>query len=348
MSNKVLVLGYFGYRSNQLDGQTIKTRNVYEMLKLAPYCNDPKFFDTESFKESKLNVFKMFWEVWNTDKLIYIPAHNNLKFFFPIIYILSRIKKVSIAYVVVGGWLADFIKNKPLHRAWLAKIDMILPQTSDLSIRLRKEYRFDNVVPFPNFRITDFRPSIGEVNNGELKLVFMARVRKMKGVDVIFKTLERMNEKYGHALKLSLDFYGPIFQEEKEYFEHMLAAYPEASYQGELSPSSIYDVLSRYDALLLPTKYYTEGFPGSILDAYLSGIPVVVSDWQYSKEFVEHEVSGLISRWDDEKDFTNQVDRLYQDRELLYDMKSGAMEHGRKYSMQTGMNILEPFIKKPS
>ena len=29
---KVLVLGYFGYRSNQLDGQTIKTRNIMRLL----------------------------------------------------------------------------------------------------------------------------------------------------------------------------------------------------------------------------------------------------------------------------------------------------------------------------
>ena len=31
---KILVIGYFGYKSNQLDGQTIKTRNVYKLIKL--------------------------------------------------------------------------------------------------------------------------------------------------------------------------------------------------------------------------------------------------------------------------------------------------------------------------
>ena len=30
--NKVLVIGAFGYENNQLDGQTIKTRNVYNLL----------------------------------------------------------------------------------------------------------------------------------------------------------------------------------------------------------------------------------------------------------------------------------------------------------------------------
>lgn len=30
---KVLVLGYFGYMTNQLDGQTVKTRDVYRLAK---------------------------------------------------------------------------------------------------------------------------------------------------------------------------------------------------------------------------------------------------------------------------------------------------------------------------
>lgn len=31
MKRKVLVLGYFGYNTNQLDGQTVKTRHIYTL-----------------------------------------------------------------------------------------------------------------------------------------------------------------------------------------------------------------------------------------------------------------------------------------------------------------------------
>lgn len=30
---KILVLGYFGYQTNQLDGQTVKTRDLYRLAK---------------------------------------------------------------------------------------------------------------------------------------------------------------------------------------------------------------------------------------------------------------------------------------------------------------------------
>lgn len=39
--------------------------------------------------------------------------------------------------------------------------------------------------------------------------------------------------------------------------------------------------------MLLPTHYYTEGLPGSVLDAYMSGIPIIVSRWKHASEFVK-------------------------------------------------------------
>ncbi|AEV34264.1 glycosyltransferase [Owenweeksia hongkongensis DSM 17368] len=345
-SGKTLVLGYFGYRTNQLDGQTIKTRNVYEMLRLAPYCDEVGFFDTESFKESKWNILNMFLTVWKAQKLIYIPAHNNLKFFFPLIFLLTKIKRIPIAYVVVGGWLADFIKTKKLLTKLLAKVDIILPQTEDLTERLQTEYGFKNVMTFPNFRIHDFEPHETEVTNRNLRLVFMARVRKMKGVDVVFETIRAMKLKYGKVL--SIDFYGPVFEEDREYFEAQIEAIDEATYKGELDPSVIYKTLSNYDILVLPTKYFTEGFPGSVLDAYISGIPVIVSDWKYAKEFVEHEVSGLIFKWDNQSDFALQLERVHLDRELLQNMKTGARRHSKKYSVNKAMNLLESFFTDKS
>lgn len=33
MQKNILIIGYFGYVTNQLDGQTIKTRNVFDLIK---------------------------------------------------------------------------------------------------------------------------------------------------------------------------------------------------------------------------------------------------------------------------------------------------------------------------
>jgi glycosyltransferase involved in cell wall biosynthesis len=96
----------------------------------------------------------------------------------------------------------------------------------------------------------------------------------MKGLDWIFSLAEYIKS---HRLedKITLTFYGPIHEEDRDYFEAELRKYSFAEYKGVLQPSEIHQTLNDYDVMLLPTHYYTEGLPGSIIDAYISGIPVM-------------------------------------------------------------------------
>lgn len=53
-----------------------------------------------------------------------------------------------------------------------------------------------------------------------------------------------------------------------------------------------------YDLLLLPIRYYTEGVPGTLLDAYAARVPVVVTNWKHAKEVVIDGTSGIIIDFD--------------------------------------------------
>ena len=44
---RILVLGYFGYLTNQLDGQTVKTRDVYRLVKEQSKDYSVDYFDTQ-------------------------------------------------------------------------------------------------------------------------------------------------------------------------------------------------------------------------------------------------------------------------------------------------------------
>ncbi|MEG1313562.1 MAG: hypothetical protein RSD40_04530, partial [Bacilli bacterium] len=116
---KILVLGYFGYVTNQIDGQTIKTRDIYSVLK-QNCVENIDYFDTQSFKVSKINLIKMLWKVITADKIFYLPAQNNLKYLFPVIFALCKIFNTKLNYLVVGGWLYNFLKDKEIHR-WMLK-----------------------------------------------------------------------------------------------------------------------------------------------------------------------------------------------------------------------------------
>ena len=319
--SKYLVLGYFGYKTNQLDGQTVKTRDLYKLIRQK--TTDVSYYDTQEFKFNKFSIIKMFWQVIKCGTLIYLPAHNNLKYIFPIVYILSVVFRFDIHYYVVGGWLREFLANLPLHRYMLKHISGIHTETQRLKSELETYYNFTNVGVFPNFRFFDFQPSRSSCD--KLRLVFMARVNKMKGLDWIFNLAEYITCNQLED-KITLSFWGPIHEEDREYFETELSKYAFAEYKGVLQPSEIHHTLNDYDVMLLPTHYYTEGLPGSIIDAYISGIPVFVTDWKHSRAFVDDGICGYIIPFEiGEGTLIDCVIRLMNNRDTLRELQNGAL-----------------------
>lgn len=341
MNRKILLLGAFGYREQLLNGQTIKTRNIYELIKGNCFDSYIDYFDTREIKYSKRSLFSMLRKILSSNVLIYLPAHGNLKLFFPIVFILSKIKNISIIYVVVGGWLADFLKKLPLHVFLLGKIKKILVQTNLLKVRLEEEYNFSNVEVLHNFRYNDFTPEI-ILENKTLRLVFMARINRLKGLETIFTFSEYVKV---NNLDITIDFYGPIFEEDKDYFNDRVSDYNFVEYQGVLEPGVIYETLSKYDVLLLPTQYYTEGFPGSILDAYISGIPVIVTNWLYATEFVEEGITGYIVPFKNpQKEFNERILEIYNNRDKLLGLKMNALAKSKEFSEKRAWDIMKEII----
>lgn len=320
--NRILVLGYFGYKTNRLNGQTVKTRDIYRLV--TEQTNGAvDFYDTEEAKYNKFSLFKMFWKLMRCDELFYLPAHNNLKNVFPIVYCLSLIFCFKIHYFVIGGWLREFISELPLHRFLLSRISGIYAETLLLKNELEEFYNYKNVYLFPNFRFFEFNPS--RTVDKRLRLVFMARINVMKGLDWIFHLADCIKTANLED-KFLITFYGPINEPDREFFEENVRKYAFVEYKGVLQPNEIHATLNFHDAMLLPTHYYTEGLPGSIVDAYISGIPVVVSEWKHAAEFVEDGVSGYIVPFNDGKElFVQRVMELQEDRTLLEVMQRNAL-----------------------
>jgi glycosyltransferase involved in cell wall biosynthesis len=348
-SLKILVLGYFGYLTDQLDGQTVKTRNMYELLesKQEEINSNVTFFDTQTFQRSKFNLLKMFIKISRCNVLIYLPAHNNLKYIFPFIFIWCKLFKIKIHYIIIGGWLGAFLENKMLHRYLLSKIDGIYSETSDLSKILKTKYRLNNVMQLHNYRITDFEDidiQSLDIEKADCNLVFMARIHPQKGVRTIFKLENELTRK--GIKNISIDMYGPIFEDFKPEFKNLLEQSKIVKYKGILKTEEINKTLSHYSLMLFPTQYYTEGFPGSILDAYISGVPVVASNWKYATEFIEDNISGLISDFNNEEQFIEKVLYLIENKEEILRLKKGAIEQRTKYSPESAWNSLKINLEK--
>lgn len=342
---KILVLGYFGYRTNQLDGQTVKTRAIYELLK-KHYNGEVVFADTQEFRHNPKAIWKFFKDILNCRELILLPCLNNLKYIFPIAFGLSKVIRFGIIHIGIGGWHVEYLSKWPIIRRMLKHIKVNLLETSLTAKELEEKFGFRNIKIFPNFRIYD-ELSAPEINNHQpLRLVFMARINLKKGLDTL-STLCDLFCKNRRSDLISLSIYGPVDSlKDKDYLvNEIVNRFSFVKYYGVLSPEQINKTLSDKDIFLFPTHYYTEGFPGSILDAYYAGIPVIATNWQHANQFIVDNKSGYIV------DFNNPAPQMYKhikfllnNPDKLSDMKKHAFEEQKKYTEDSAWEILKNYI----
>ena len=339
--SKILVLGAFCYRDNKLDGQTIKTRNVYELIKA--HESSVFYYDTSEFKYSKWSLLKMFYLICTIKVLIYLPAQNNINYMFPFIFLLAKLFRTKICYIQIGGWLNVFLKNKPLHAWMFTKVEHVLAETRYMKLRLEEDFDFKNVALFNNFRITDFKPTIHHVD-GTLKCVFMARVQKKKGLDMLFALADYIE---ANKLMITIDIFGQVSEEDKDYFFNNVQLHSNMKYNGALQPTDIYATIENFDVMLLPTHYFTEGLPGTILDAYISGIPVIATKWRHATEFIDDGKTGLIVPFENGQDELNKtVTYLLTHEPILKEMKRKAYIRSLDFGYKKAWEALEDIVNK--
>ena len=100
------------------------------------------------------------------------------------------------------------------------------------------------------------------------------------------------------------------------------------------------NVLKDYYRLLFPTKYFTEGFPGTILDGYLSGVPVLASKWESWQDIIEDKRTGYVYEFDDDHDFFTKLDFLIQNPDTVLLMKKNCLKEAQKYSPDRAVKVL--------
>lgn len=343
---RIVVLGYFGYRSNQLDGQTVKTRNILDLLRDKCEGASIQHFDTEQLHHNPLSIFTMLRRVCWCDRLIYVPASNNLIHFAPLLAVLAKLFRFKVIHLVVGGWLAEWLQQYPKSKRAVAKYDVILTETKIDKEKLERLFGFQHVRVFPNFRMDSQEDLLTQSNSirTDFRIVFMARIHRMKGLDWMDALASHVEQSYEPG-SVKIDFYGPINQEDNEYFSEILSRHKSMKYLGVLEPSDIVKTLSKYDVLVLPTHFFTEGFPGSILDAYRSGIPVIVTEWLHAKQFVRDGESGFIIPFKHgEQDLCKKVDYLINNPDKLKDFQRQAYAESFRYTPEAGWEILKEYL----
>ncbi len=344
---KVCVLGHFGKGQNLLNGQTVKTKIVTEELQRQFGEDEILNVDTcGGWKTIFKSPFQVFYAFKNAKNVIVFPAHNGLRVYAPLLSLQKRFfKKRKIHYVVIGGWLPDFLKNRKLLEKSLKNFDGIYVETNTMKKALGKQ-GFTNVVVMPNCKNLNVLSEEQLVFSKEApyRLCTFSRVSKEKGIEDAVNVVTAVNEALGYTA-CTLDIYGQIDSNQTEWFENLKSSFPDfVKYGGLVEFDKSTDVLKNYFALLFPTYYEGEGFAGTLIDAFSAGVPVIASDWKYNAEIVNSNVGYAYPTKDNDK-LKQLLCDVVTNTDLIIDKKKACIIEAKKYSIEEAVNKLIENLK---
>lgn len=330
---KVCVIGHFGFAEDLLNGQTIKTKMVTKELDKHFGADQVVKIDTHRGAKSLPSVvFQMVKEFKECDNIIIFPAHNGVKIFVPLCNFINLFFHRRLHYVVIGGWLPSFLKHKSNLRKDLTKFNGIYVETNTMKNALHN-LGLDNVTILRNFK--DIKPLQKEalsMNVVEpLNICTFSRVIEEKGIEDIINAVKEVNEKYKKTI-YTLDIYGPVDRQQTDWFEKLQKSFPDyVKYKGMVQFDKSVEVLKEYFFLAFPTRFYTEGIPGTILDAYAAGVPVVASKWESFNDVVDDESTGIGYEFADYQDLKHKLEHIYEKPEEIIALKKKCLKKAEEY-----------------
>lgn len=343
---KITIVGHFAQNLNFNDGQTIKTRNLYNELQ-KKYTNT-NLIDTYNWRKRIFNLFiSCIKSLKNSDNVIILPAQNGVKVFVPLFAVFNVIYKRKIHYVVVGGWLPELLLKKPWLIKYLKEYHSIMVETRGMKKKLNNLglMNVDILLNFKNINIMQ-KTFYKSDYNQKCSLCMFSRVIKEKGIGDAIKAVSLINEKIQKDI-FWLDIYGPIGDEYKDEFDLIMKNSKDfIKYKGVVDSNKSVDVISNYDFLLFPTYYSGEGLAGTIIDAFSSGVPVIASDWKYNREVISNEKNGLIFKTRDIEELETILYKIYQKSYDIEAMKKNCLKEAKKYIPDQAIKKLIKYINE--
>ena len=252
--------------------------------------------------------------------------------------------KKNVYFWVVGGDFSFAIDNGRYSVKSLRRLNYILVQGQSM-VESLSGYGLTNVIHVPNSKPITFKPAIESKEDGDIyRFVFLSRIHPDKGISEILRATERLNS-LGLQNRFEVDFYGKIEPSYEELFKSEIIKYSNVHYKGflNLMNNDGYQTLSSYDVMLFPTYWGGEGFPGVVIDANMSGLPIIASDWNMNREVIENGKTGFIIPVRNSDMLANYMEKFINKEVDLEEMKRYCVEYIQQFDYR---NVLSGELMK--
>ena len=307
---KVLLIGNSG-RNKTLNGQTIKVR-LYRDLLIKEKINFI-FIDLKDFSRKPLSTLRNIKKsIADCERIVLLTAQRGVKILIPFINACNKKYNRTFILPMIGINIlhkytdrlsetqnysffhdCDFGNVKPSKRdiRQLKKISYILPENETIKNVLIAFFKLKNVFVLQNFRDSNFSNLKSVNRNDSVKLLFLSRVAREKGVFELINVVRRICV---YMPTITLDIYGEEYLKPGDIvlFNSLLCT--NVRYMGPCKNESVIQTISNYDLFVFPTLYKGEGTPGVIAESFIAGVPILSSNFIQAKELMNNGIDSII------------------------------------------------------
>lgn len=318
---KLLVLArkFNELRPEVIGGVIVSSQNLLRYLCAAGVDYD--FIDTnKTIYRNKITafvsiIFHLALLSRNANHIALNLNRRELVYIAPIAVLFAKLTGATVSLRVFGG---NFNKIHEKNCWYKRIIDFVLNNSCVVFLQTKylvNKYRYlENVVQLPTCRNYE-----GHSHRRiyERKFVFVGQVKKTKGIGIVLEAVKKVNN-------IQVDIYGPCIDYSIEELD-----VDGINYKGPVKYSDIQKVLSDYDFLLLPTFHDGEGYPGTILESYMAGTPVIATNWKSIPELVEDGKTGYLIEPHCVNGLVNAIEKI--DDDIYQHFKKNVIEVSRDF-----------------
>lgn len=284
-------------------------------------------------------LWRMVWELWHCSRtaraVMWNVSPGGAIKAAPLVTLVCRLRGCPLVVRLFGGDFDRFYDRcNPLARrivdATLLRSDLLLLQTQAL---VRQFAPIANVEWFPTTRDMPLRER--PLPERCHQLLFIGQLRPEKGIIEILEASRHFVD------DVTFTIAGPPMA---GFEAGVVEGHANVCYLGSLEPDAVASVMASHDALLLPSYYAGEGYPGVVIEAMQLGLPAIVSDWQALPEIVEHRQSGVIVEPKNVQSLVAAIEALVVDTALFRRLQAGARQRGEAFRPTAMLAKLESWI----
>ncbi|CAI3603732.1 glycosyltransferase [Clostridium neonatale] len=313
--------------------------------KVIPINFEKNMFSLKNF----ISAFKIS-KLIKKEKYSTISTHTILASFFTRLGIMLSLKKHPLLINTIHGYLFDENSNFIKKVIMIVAEKFVRPVTDTILVMNSTDYEIAkkynlykknlysingmgiNASKFP-FSTEENKSYLREKYNipkDDFLLIYVAEFSKRKNQKFLIESLKGLISEGYNNVKLLLLGDGVLLDDMKQYSK-TLGIEDNIIFKGYIKEVCNYYQIS--DICVSSSRI--EGLPFNIMEAMSTGLPVIASKIKGHIDLVNPGENGFLYEYNNINEFCNHVKVLYNDRNLLNNMKISSHDLSKNYSLES-------------